>query len=197
MDNTKAAANSNRLTHIDLRARMWELKVTKGYTDEQIAHALKLERSYVTGCLNILGSEYLERIDKYAIGYKMQQVAQLENIIKEALEAWEWSKYRRAVPRGEVQAARAAAKESETKLDPYGDPLRIRAGNAVYLKVAMDAMDRLKLLLNLGATHIIRSEVDRTQELLDGYSIEELNRIAHGQYTIVDAQSTDQLSAGD
>lgn len=176
---------------IEKRRKIWDLKTVKGYTDEQIAAEMKLTQSEVTSCLNILGSEYLTRIDRQAIGYKMQQVAQLENIIKEALEAWEWSKYHKVQKYGPIQEARAALREANGE-----DPIRVRAGNPAYLKVAMEAMDKIKLLLNLGATHIIRSEVDQIQEELNNYSIEELQRIVHGQYTIVDAESRGTLSPG-
>lgn len=127
---------------LERERRAWELR-QRGWTHERIAQEIGVERSAVTKALGRMSKRTLARLGDEIMRAKAEQLAQLEFIADEALQAWERSKEAsKAVVRrqgGEQGRVEGPAMITTSMKDADGDPR--------YLEQARAAMKDIRAVL--------------------------------------------------
>lgn len=140
---------------LERERRAWDLR-QQGLTHERIAAELNLDRSTITKMLGRLSVRASKNMMEMVIEEKIGQIARLNHIVDEAMQAWERSKetaktVRRqqadaaAQEEGDVEGSARKKKVTTTTLvqDQDGDPR--------YLDVAIKAMNEIRKILGLDA----------------------------------------------
>ena len=137
----------------------WDLRL-KGMTHHEIADFMGLNRSAVTKLLKRIRSRVNEKLDSDVGQHRSEQIARLERIYKESMDAWENSKLAsKTVIKEEGQIGRASGQKTTVKVeDADGDPR--------YLNIAMQALADLRKILSLDAPSKKIVESISTGELL-------------------------------
>jgi predicted transcriptional regulator len=137
----KKAQDNMRLRR---RRRAWELRTEHGWTEVQIAEELEVSQPTIHRDLKWVSNLVVKDLAALAKRTKIEQVAQLQYIIREALTAWEKSK----------EASKTVTQEKKVvQVDFDGDPREdlvvvgqttravTQTGKREYLETAMRAMD--------------------------------------------------------
>jgi hypothetical protein len=132
--------------------RAWDLR-QQGWTHERIAADLGVDRSTVTRILGRLSARYMAALAKDVDQVKGGQIAQLEYIADEAMQAWERSK----AP-GVTRTRKTVTLKNKTDEGLVSVPaveltrrVEYQVGEATYLSTAMDALGAIRKILGADA----------------------------------------------
>jgi predicted transcriptional regulator len=159
------SVRQRRALAVERRQQAWSLYIA-GKTQQEIATVLGVTRQAVAKTIAKAEQDAVARMDEAVRTAKIKDLDRLEHITREALRAWDKSK-------------RTRVKTVEKTADEGGSVTITKerlAGEARYLSVAVEAMEREAKLLGLDAparTVNTNMSVDRP---LEGLSDEELKR---------------------
>ena len=169
-------------------ARAWELRCL-GWTQARIADELQVTRPAITKMLQRVTSRATDNLEAEIKQERLAQLSILQNIMGEAMEAWENSKKGEKrisksirkhnaspVPPGDMETPKDTGEIVISKQDlaeSYGDPQ--------YLAAAMKALSDIRRLLNMEISH---ARVDWRQFVPDGYSPDKMAEYFAGQIVI-------------
>jgi predicted transcriptional regulator len=139
-----------RALAIERQGKAWDLYIA-GQTQAQIATVLGVTRQAVAKMLDRAQKAAGERMSAIVEKVKVRDLDRLEHIISEAMRAWHRSK-------------RTRVKET-VKTDEDGSSLTVAkertAGDARYLDVAVEAMERQAKMLGIDAPKTVSVNCDR------------------------------------
>lgn len=134
----------NKEIRLQREKTAWELR-QKMWSQDKIAEELGITQSGVAKLLKRLTLRYAESFSEDIETVKAEQVAQLENIAFEAMQAWERSKEAANVVRVKrpLQGTSGEGEQTKEARDQDGDPR--------YLATAMKAKEDIRKILGADA----------------------------------------------
>jgi transcriptional regulator with XRE-family HTH domain len=130
--------------------RLWELRL-QGLSQSEIARRVGISQVTVSRTLKRLNQHMLDQITASIAARKAEQVAQLDHVVSEAMQAWERSK----------EAAKMVQKEVHASVDGQGEEtittsrVHDQDGDPRYLRAAMDAMAEIRKVLEMDRVPLV------------------------------------------
>ena len=127
--------------------RAWDLRVNHAWTQQRIAAEIGVSRSAVDAILRRLARRVTKQLEAEVRSEIVRQLAILDHIVDEAMQAWE--------------ASKAGSVEQETTRGPGGrfvetTTWRSSCGDPAYLREVLAVLDSTRRLLGLDAPTVIR-----------------------------------------
>lgn len=157
--------------------RAWFLRTREFRTHEEIALDLGVERSTVSKALKRLLSRVSLETEGEVRNKKMEQVAQLEGIAAEAMQAWRDSKKSKTrVTKRTRPGATAKGEEGVRPPEDVTQHAEQQTGNVLYLQEAVAALAEVRKILGLDAP--VKSDVTSGGRSLEVRAYDYANSIA-------------------
>jgi hypothetical protein len=138
---------AERDTRIEFEERVWTLR-QKGYTHRRIAAELAVNHGTVGRAIRRVAVRALARLDSIVAAQMLATIERLDFIVEEALLAWERSK--KPKKRSSKRTAEGKGKAGEkAEASQTTHEAQERDGDPAFLAVAMEAMDRMRRLLDM------------------------------------------------
>jgi transcriptional regulator with XRE-family HTH domain len=134
--------------------RIWELRC-RGWTQREIASQLGVNQSSVWKVLRKLSRRMATQMEASILERKAEQVAQLEQIAMEAMQAWERSK--EAAHAAQERRSKDGMSMTTSATGQYGDPR--------FLEQAIKAMADIRQVLACDAVPFVADTFILHQEL--------------------------------
>jgi hypothetical protein len=143
-----------REAQIERERQIWALR-QKLYTQERIAAEIGVDQSTVSRILRKQSDRYLVEINEEVGRVKAQQIAQLEYVAQEAIEAWERSKDPAKKLNKRAKALRARGQDGDDRNAVAEEVTTVETadqdGDPRYLTTAMSALGDIRKILGADA----------------------------------------------
>ncbi len=142
----------------------------QGRTQQQISEALGVSRRTLGKYLRLYNERAMSRLEQWSMAEAGRQVAVLERMADEAIQAWERSK--RDAVSVKIVRGEAAGKDGETiPVDRTETTVKGQIGNPAYLAQAIAALAEIRRIIGYEST-------DYRKMMADVFTTQELEKIA-------------------